>query len=116
MTQLSHARIDADGLLVARLDPQFVGDAVLHQAGVVPAPRGEAPPGQAWQWSGDLGWQLIADRRGTTYADPASPATVLITALLQEPPTGWIPLTSDELRQRAAASLVSDFSTDESKQ
>lgn len=55
---MTHARIDANGCIVARLNGALIPN-LEHQADVVPAPQGEAPQGHAWIWSDDAGWETL---------------------------------------------------------
>lgn len=90
MTPAIYARIDDDGLVIALVNtlllPQVVG-----RPGYVPAPSPDPfpEPGNAWRMSAG-GWEQVPDLRGREYADPTGTEKVVITHVLQQPPTGWV--------------------------
>lgn len=89
MTLYDYAKTDEDGLVIALVNSAHVPN-IEYQAHVVPAPAGDPPPGQVWQWSADYGWRLRNDPRGTTYVHPETGERVTISRVLQEPPAGYV--------------------------
>lgn len=89
---MTHARVDSDGFITALINGALVPN-LEHQPNTVPAPVADPAPGYVWRWDEDLGWRQSADRRGARYINPLTGERMVITGLLQEPPTGFEPVT-----------------------
>lgn len=67
------------------------GQEQMYEGSIEHTP--EEPPSKLGQWPKRVNgaWELVPDRRGTTWHDPATGSTLTITEAGVTPPAGWEP-------------------------